>query len=141
MLADVKDSDLEGIALFDDLTPEERARVASVARLLHWEPGHIAVREGEFAFDLYVIRRGSAEVQQREERIAALGAGDLFGELGVTRPGSGRWSRRRTASVVVTAPTDVIAIDGGAIRELAERIPSLGSALRQAAETHGRAES
>lgn len=135
----MEDLELESIQLFADLTPAERARVASVARALHWDVGHVAVREGEFAFDLYAIKRGSAEVQQRGTRIAALGVGDLFGELGVTRPESGRWARRRTASVVVTAPTEVIAIDGGAVRELMDEIPKLGDALRSAAETHGRA--
>ena len=136
----MEDLQLESIQLFADLTPAERARVASVARALHWDVGHVAVREGEFAFDLYAIKQGSAEVRQRGQRIAALGAGDFFGELGVTRPDTGRWSRRRTASVVVTAPIDVIAIDGAAVRDLTDEIPNLGAALRKAAETHGRTE-
>jgi CRP/FNR family transcriptional regulator, cyclic AMP receptor protein len=133
------DLGLESIPLFADLTAEERARVASVARALHWDIGHVALREGEFAFDLYAIKQGSAEVQQQGERIAELGTGDFFGELGVTRPEMGRWSRRRTASVVVTAPTDVIAIDGSAVRGLADEIPRLRAALQSAAETRGRA--
>lgn len=136
----MEDLGLESIPLFADLAPEERARVASVARVLHWESGHVAVREGEFAFDLYAIKKGSAEVQQRDQRIAVLGAGDVFGELGITRPEAGRWSRRRTASVVVTEPTDVIAIDGGAVRTLIDEIPTLRDALSEAAKTHGRGE-
>jgi CRP/FNR family transcriptional regulator, cyclic AMP receptor protein len=137
----MEDSELESIRLFADLTPAERARVASVARELHWGAGHVALREGEFAFDLYAIKQGAAEVQQRGERIASLGPGDLFGELGVSRPDSGQWSRRRTASVVVTAPTDVIAIDGGAVRALIDEVPSLRAALHSAAEAHGRGSS
>jgi CRP/FNR family transcriptional regulator, cyclic AMP receptor protein len=136
----MEDLELESIPLFADLTPGERARVASVARVLHWDSGHIAVREGEFAFDLYAIKQGSAEVQQGGQGIARLGPGDVFGELGITRPDTGRWSRRRTASVVVTAPTDVIAIDGGAVRDLIDEIPTLRAALSKAAETHGRGE-
>jgi CRP-like cAMP-binding protein len=137
----MQDLGLESIRLFADLTPEQRARVASVARELHWDAGHVAVREGEFAFDLYAIKQGSAEVQQGGRQIAGLCAGDFFGELAVARPDSGRWSRRRTASVVVTAPTDVIAIDGGAVRELTDEIPALRAALRKAAETYVRSES
>jgi CRP-like cAMP-binding protein len=135
----MEDLGLESIPLFAGLAPDERARVASVARALHWDSGHVAVGEGEFAFDLYAIKQGSAEVQQGGQRIAALGPGDVFGELGVTRPESGRWSRRRTASVVVTTPTDAVAIDGGALRRLTEEIPSLRAALSRAAESHGRA--
>jgi CRP/FNR family transcriptional regulator, cyclic AMP receptor protein len=126
--------DLQSIPLFAGLSREERARVASVARLLHWDTGHVALREGEFAFDFYAIKRGAAEVWEHGERIAALGAGDFFGELGVTPPDAGRWSRHRTASVVVTAPTDAIAIDGGAVRRLSDEIPKLRDALRGVAE-------
>ena len=42
--------------------------------------------------------------------------------------------------MVVTAPIDVIAIDGAAVRDLTDEIPKLGAALRKAAETHGRTE-
>jgi CRP-like cAMP-binding protein len=136
----MEDLDLESIPLFADLSPEDRARVASVARPLHWNTGHVALREGEFAFDFYAIKRGAAEVWQRDQRIRTLGAGDFFGELGVTPPDLGRWSRRRTASVVVTAPTDAIAIDGAAVRSLTEQIPKLRDALRKAAEARGRTE-
>ena len=127
---------LEGIPLFAELSHEDLARVAAVARRLHWDPGHTVVREGEFAFDFYVIQAGVAEVQQGGECIRQLGPGDCFGELGVTRPERGRWSRRRTASVVATAPTDAFGIDGGAIRSLVEAIPTLAEALRAAAGAH-----
>jgi CRP-like cAMP-binding protein len=141
MLASMRDSDLEGIPLFADLAPEELARVAAVARPLHWDSGHVALREGEFAFDLYAIKQGAAEVHRGGRRVATLGAGDFFGELGVTRAETGGFSRRRTASVIVTEATDVIAIDGGAVRDLAAEIPKLGAALREAAETHRRHDS
>jgi CRP-like cAMP-binding protein len=136
----MEDFDLESIPLFADLSPAERARVASVARSLHWKTGHLVLREGEFAFDLYAIKQGAAEVRQRGERIRALSAGDLFGELGVTPPDAGRWSRRRTASVVVTEPTDAIVIDGAAVRSLTDEIPKLRAALRKSAQAHGRPE-
>lgn len=134
----MEDLDLESIPLFADLPIGDRARIASVARPLHWNTGHVALSEGEFAFDFYVIKRGAAAVWQRGQRIAALGAGDFFGELGVTRPDAGRWSRFRTASVVVTAPTDAIAIDGASVRTLSDELPQLRDALRKAAEARGR---
>jgi CRP-like cAMP-binding protein len=136
----VEDLELESISLFAGLSPSDRARVATVARGLHWDTGHVAVREGEFAFDLYAIKQGAAEVRHEDQRIAVLGAGDCFGELGISRPDGGRWSRRRRASVVITAPTDVIAIDGGAIRRLSDEIPALRDALRNLAATHDRTE-
>jgi CRP-like cAMP-binding protein len=124
---------VEAVPLFAALGPEDRARVASVARPLRWEVGHVVVQEGEFAFDFYAIKHGAAEVKRGAQHVAVLGAGDFFGELGVVPDAGRRWSRRRGASVVVTAPTDAIAIDGSDVRRLVEEIPTLHDALRAAA--------
>ena len=125
--------DLDGIPLFAKLAPEDRERVASVARLLHWEIGHTALREGEFAFDLYAIVRGAVEVQHDGQRVRELGRGDFFGEIGVMRGGHAPTARRRSATVVVTAPTDAVAISSHEIRSLSEEIPALRDALELAA--------
>ncbi len=127
------ESDLEGIPLFAGLPPEDRVRAAAVARRLEWDVGYVVLKEGEFAFDFYAIKRGAAEVLRGAQRVAVLGGGDFFGELGVVPPDAPRWSRRRTASVVVTAPTEAVAIAGSDIRRLAEEIPTLQDALRSAA--------
>ncbi len=123
---------LESIPLFAGLASEDRSHAASVARRLEWDVGHIAVKEGEFAFDFYAIKHGRAEVQHGGRAIAVLGAGDFFGELGVV-PHDDHWSRRRSASVVVTALTEAVAIAGADMRRLAADIPKLGDALRIAA--------
>ncbi len=75
--------DLQGIPLFAGLAPEDRARAAAVARRLEWEVGHVVVNEGEFAFDFYAIKQGAVEVRRGARRVAVLGDGDFFGELGV----------------------------------------------------------
>jgi CRP/FNR family transcriptional regulator, cyclic AMP receptor protein len=133
---EIQPSQLQRVPLFAELSEEDLTRVAAATRRLRWDPGHVAVKEGEFAFDFYAIEDGAAEVQRGAQRLGELGPGDCFGELGVTRPESGRWSRRRTASVVVTAPTEALAIDGSEIRSLAGEIPELANALRAAAEAH-----
>jgi CRP-like cAMP-binding protein len=132
--------DVEIIPLFARLAPEDRARVATVARPLQWGVGHVVVKEGEFAFDFYAIKHGAAEVQRGGQRVAALGAGDFFGELGVVRHDARPSSRRRSASVIVTAPTEAIAIDGSDVRRLAEDIPALHDALRATAAERSRTE-
>lgn len=131
-------ADLDGIPLFAGLAPEDYARVAGVARRLEWAVGHMVLKAGEFAFDFYAIKRGGAEVLRGTERVALLGAGDFFGELGVVPRDAAKWSRRRTASVIVTAQTEAVAIAGADIRRLAGEIPTLQAALRSEAERrHG----
>jgi CRP-like cAMP-binding protein len=126
-------ADLKAIPLFSALSDADRGRVATVARPKQWNVGHIVVNEGEFAFDFYAIEHGEASVQRGGQRIAVLRSGDFFGELGVVRPDARRWSRRRSATVVVTVPTTAIAIGGSDFRNLVEDIPALADAIRAAA--------
>jgi CRP-like cAMP-binding protein len=131
--AEMKRADLQSIPLFANLSPDEQARVATAARPVHFDAGQVVVNEDEFAFDFYAIRDGAAEVRRGAEHVDDLGAGDVLGEMGVV-PQQGRsWTRRRGATVVVTAPTDAIAIDGSEFRRMAEDIPALADAIRAVA--------
>jgi CRP-like cAMP-binding protein len=126
-------ADLASIPLFAGLSASDLSRVAAAARPVRFAVGYGAVQEGEFAFDFYAIVRGEAEVRRAGERIATLGPGDFFGEIGVVGAEAHRRSRRRGASVVITAPTDAVAIAGTDFRRLADDIPALGTAVRSAA--------
>jgi CRP-like cAMP-binding protein len=126
-------ADLKAIPLFSALSDVDRARVASVARPKQWDVGHVVLNEGEFAFDFYAIERGEANVQRGGQTVAVLRSGDFFGELGVVRSDPHRWSRRRSATVVITVPTTGIAITGSDFRRLVEDIPALADAVRAAA--------
>jgi CRP-like cAMP-binding protein len=133
----MKSADLQAIPVFAGLSPDELARVAAAARPVHFDPGQVVVNEGEFAFDFYAITDGAAEVRRGEAHVADLGAGDVLGELGVVPQQSRRWTRRRGATVVVTAPTEAIVIDGGDFRRMTGEIPALADAIRAvAAERH-----
>jgi CRP-like cAMP-binding protein len=55
----VETAEIESIPLFAGLSPDDRARVASVARALQLEVGQVVVNEGEFAFDFYAIKQGA----------------------------------------------------------------------------------
>jgi CRP-like cAMP-binding protein len=126
-------ADIDAIPILAELSPEERARVASVARKVHFAVGSVVLKEGEFAFDFYAIKHGTAEVQRGGERLRELGQGDVFGELGVVASDAGRLTRRRSASVIITSPTDAIVIDGSDLRRLTQEISALRDALRATA--------
>ena len=49
--------------------------------------------------------------------------------MGVVPDDAWHWTRRRDASVIVTAPTEAVVIDGGEFRRLIEDIPALRSAI------------
>jgi CRP-like cAMP-binding protein len=126
-------TEIEAIPLFAALSSDERARVAVVARLMQFTKGQVMVNEGEFAFAFYAIRQGAADVQRGGDHVASLGPGDVFGEFGVVPYPARRWTRRRGANVIATAPTDAIVIDGSDIRRLTEDIPALHDAVQEIA--------
>ncbi len=94
--------DLESIALFAELAPADRANAETVARGLEWDAGYVVVKEGEFAFDFYAIKQGSAEVRQGGREIAVLGAGIS----------SASWASSHTITALVAAPNRVGCRDG-----------------------------
>ena len=74
----------------------------------HYETGQTIIRQGELADAFYVVVRGTVEVVREENgqetRLALLGDGESFGELGLLQ------HRRRAATVRAIEPVDVIAL-------------------------------
>ena len=120
---------LHSIGVFSGLSADELARVAATARPVHFEPGHVIVNEGEFSFSFYAIITGAADVRHAGETVRRLGAGDVLGEIGVVPQLGHHWTRRRSATVIATEPTDAISIDGDELRRLAGEIPALAAAV------------
>jgi CRP/FNR family transcriptional regulator, cyclic AMP receptor protein len=128
--------DLQSIGVFSGLSAGELARVAGVARPMHFEAGHVIVSEGEFSFGFYALVSGAADVVVHGEKVRRLGAGDVLGEIGVVPQQGHRWTRRRSATVIATEPTEAISIDGDEFRRLAGEIPALAVAVDALAATH-----
>lgn len=78
---------LERQELFQTLTPEEREELAGRLSKAHFVRGEAITRQGAEAHWLYIIAEGDADVEishdGREQKVATLRAGDLFGEMGL----------------------------------------------------------
>src|SRR5258707_8014889 len=108
---------LKSIPVFAGLQRNELRRVAECAEELDVQMGEQVLAEGQWAFEFFAIKSGAAEVVLDGRRVADLGPGDVFGELGALSHG------RRTASVVATVPTTVILIRAQDFRHFAEEMP------------------
>ena len=95
---------LASMPLFASLSSEDRARVADSMEAVTVEAGENLCLQGEFAYRFFVIEAGTADVTTDGVRVAALGAGDCFGEIGLLVTG------RRSASVVATSPMRLFVI-------------------------------
>jgi CRP-like cAMP-binding protein len=79
------ESRLTSIALFESLPRDGRRTVAQHADELDVGEGTELVRQGEFAYEFFVLEDGTADVMRDGECIAELGPGDFLGEMGIVR--------------------------------------------------------
>ena len=121
---------LDQIPLFAKLTADERAEVAACLREVNVEPGTPLARQGDWAYELFVIESGEAEVRKGGEVVMTLGAGDVFGEIGLLATGT------RTATVVATSRMRLAAMFLQDFKRLEARMPALADALRETMAEH-----
>lgn len=76
---------LAELPLFQGLDEDGLRAVAAAVVEESVEAGRILVREGDFSQDLTIIDEGSASVEQDGREVATLGAGEMFGEMGLLR--------------------------------------------------------
>jgi CRP-like cAMP-binding protein len=121
---------LDQIPLFAKLTADERAEAAACLREVNVEAGTPLARQGDWAYELFVIESGEAEVRKGGEVVMTLGAGDVFGEIGLLATGT------RTATVVATSRMRLAAMFLQDFKRLEARMPALADALRETMAEH-----
>ena len=124
---------IDDIGVFATLPDEARERLARHATRRRFRAGEVVTEEGSVAAGLFAIASGSAEVEVDGEKVAQLGKGDFFGEMGTLKSEDVRWPRR-AATVTATSKLEVIAIPDHDVHKLIEELPSFGELLRMAAE-------
>jgi CRP/FNR family transcriptional regulator, cyclic AMP receptor protein len=117
---------LASIDLFSSLSKRERGEIASRADELDILEGTHLVREGEFAYEFFVIEEGEAEVLRGGEHVAWLGPGDFLGEMGIVTRAP------RNASVVARSPMRVLVLSEQDFRGIAQMFPAVAEQIRAA---------
>jgi CRP/FNR family transcriptional regulator, cyclic AMP receptor protein len=122
------ESSLRSIALFESLPAASRQVIGQHADEIDVPEGTELVRQGEFAYEFFVIEDGAAEVLRDGERIAELGPGDFLGEMGIVGKAV------RNATVVTTSPSRVIVMTAQAFSSVARINPEVASRIQAAVE-------
>jgi CRP/FNR family cyclic AMP-dependent transcriptional regulator len=117
---------LEGVGVFSGLSKKELGKLAQWADEVSVSAGQPLATEGEFAHEFFVIEEGSAEVTKDGERIAELGPGEFFGEIGLLE------TERRTASVVATTPMELIVMFQREFKQMEQEMPAVADRIRTA---------
>jgi CRP-like cAMP-binding protein len=124
----MEESELRSVPLFESLTSEERRAIAPHVDEIEVPEGTELVRQGEFAYEFFVIEEGTAEVMRDGERVAELGPGDFLGEMGIVGQAV------RNATVVTTSPARVIVMTEQALRSVARTNPGVSDRITAAVE-------
>ena len=122
------ESDLQSIPLFESLPRDDRRLIAQHADVIDVAEGTDLVRQGEFAYEFFVIEQGGAEVLRDGEHIADLGPGDFLGEMGIVSKAV------RNATVTTTADSKVIVMTEQAFRSVSSTNPGVASKIQAAVE-------
>jgi CRP-like cAMP-binding protein len=117
---------LEGVGLFSSLSKKELAQLAQWTDELSVLEGEELATEGRFAHEFFMIEDGAAAVVQNGDRIAELGPGDFFGEIGLLE------TERRTASVVASTPMRVIVMFQREFKRMEQEMPAVADRIRSA---------
>src|SRR5918912_2458698 len=112
--------DLKSVPLFAYLSDEALRELEVWVNEVRVSEGKHLVDEGDYAYDLFVIQDGQAEVTREGEEVAELGPGDFFGEMGVlSREG------RRNATVVAKTQMDMLTLATYDVDRMRKSAPEL----------------
>ncbi|MDP6545507.1 MAG: cyclic nucleotide-binding domain-containing protein [Phycisphaerae bacterium] len=95
---------IKKVPLFKHLTFHELLRVMDLTSIRSFEKGQSIVAEGDLSDTIFVSISGTVEVVKGGRKIAELPASTVLGEMGLID------SEPRSASIVATKPTRVLAI-------------------------------
>ena len=115
---------LDAIPAFAGLDSGAREQLAAAMREITVEAGATLAKEGDFAYELFAIEEGDAEVRKDGKLLRTLGTGDVFGEIALLVSG------RRTATVVATSPMRLLGVFTREFRQIERRAPDAAQALR-----------
>jgi CRP-like cAMP-binding protein len=109
------------------LKDPEKKRLLKFSAILHVPKGQPLFLEGQVGSELYYMLAGTVAIMKKQEkgqkRLAVMGEGDVFGELGlITKKG-------RMASAVALSDSDVLAISEDGLMKLRKKDPDIATKL------------
>jgi CRP/FNR family transcriptional regulator, cyclic AMP receptor protein len=111
----------------DDLMKGSQGEIARLADELEVTAGTELTKQGEYAREFFIILDGAAEVVRDGERVATLGPGDFFGEVGLLS------STGRVAAVIALTPMRLLVIAPREFQTMLRNLPSIAERVQRAA--------
>jgi CRP/FNR family cyclic AMP-dependent transcriptional regulator len=103
---------LRAVPLFASMAEPDLRRIATFATEDSVPAATTLMREGDYSNEMVAIESGTADVIQAGSKIADLGPGDVFGEMGVLE------RELRMASIVASSPMRLIRLTTWDVKRL-----------------------
>ena len=116
---------LRAIPLFQSMDEEHLGRVAPFVSQVEVSAGKVLVTEGEFAYNFLAIEEGTVEVTRGDEKIAELGPGDYFGEVGLLE------TEKRQATVTAKTDMKLLTLDSWDMKRLEKELPEAAEEIHR----------
>ncbi|HEX4717995.1 MAG TPA: cyclic nucleotide-binding domain-containing protein [Thermoleophilaceae bacterium] len=120
--------ELRQIPLFSDLSEDDLNALATYADEVTVSEGKHLVDQGGYAYDLFAIVDGTAQVIVGGDVVAELGPGDFFGEAGVLE------KQQRNATVVAKTRMRLVTLTGWDLRRMRSQLGPVMEKLEAAIE-------
>ncbi|SRR6266851_1166321 len=123
MARDAKLDALAGMWLFRSFSKKDLAAIGRASDQVSVPAGRVLCTEGEPGREFYLILDGTALVRRKAKKVAALGAGQHFGEMALLDRGP------RSATVVAGTPMDLLVLGQREFSGLIDEVPGLARKL------------
>jgi CRP-like cAMP-binding protein len=114
---------LAAVPLFSHCNRHQLQEIGKVADELSVPAGKVLTRQGDVAFELFVLVSGTASVTRDGQVIATVGPGGFVGELAVIA------RTPRTATVTAETDIDLLVLTPTGLSQLLDDIPGLAKHL------------
>ena len=121
-------AELSKVGLFSELSEEDLEAISTYADEVTVSEGKHLVDQGGYAYDLFAIVEGTAQVIMGGEVVAELGPGDFFGEAGVLE------KQQRNATVVAKTRMRLVTLTGWDLRRMRRQLGPVMDKLERAIE-------
>ena len=111
---------LESVPLFEGLTVEELTDCAAPFEVMEVLSDHNISREGDHAYTFFIVLEGEVDVHREFQKVATLGPGEFFGEMGVTT------DTDRNAHVTTRTRTSLAKLMTWDYKEMIRKHPIIG---------------
>jgi CRP-like cAMP-binding protein len=110
---------LARVPLFSRCSKEELKRLAQRTTDMKVDAGQVLIRERQGSYEFFVVVDGKADVSRGGRKVAQLGPGDFFGELGLLD------RDLRDATVIARTAMEVIVLSQGEFEAALEEAPRM----------------